>query len=162
MKFMRLISIQIVSVLALSIVSCSSNDQQSKEQLKDSVQVETEKSLDKTESKSKQENDDEKEGFTSWTGTYYDELGRALKIKGPSSDGVIRFEISQLASESCEESGMKGVAYLTKPSVANYTDDDSDCHINFTFNTGRIELKEYDCLHGGACAPFEGVYVSKK
>ena len=103
-----------------------------------------------------------KESDSDWTGTYFDKFGRLLKITGPAKDGALQFELTPQNSASCQEDTWKGTAYLTATSVANYMDKGSECHFNFTFNPGQIELQEYDCSHGAACGTFDGFYTQKK
>ncbi len=103
-----------------------------------------------------------KKNNSQWTGKYNfvsGEVHNILKIKGPSSDGAIYFEIEQ-SGPSCMGSGISGTAYLTKSNVANFEDDESQCHINFTFNSNTIQVKEYDCgdYHGARCGLFDGWY----
>lgn len=98
---------------------------------------------------------------SNWTGTYIDEFDRTLKITGPASDGALKFELTPQNSESCQEDVWIGTAYLTKSYVANYSNRNGDCHLNFTFNPGQIEVREYECGHG-ACSPFDGVYTKVK
>ena len=83
---------------------------------------------------------------------------RILKITGPASDGAVKFELTPKYSGSCVEDIWTGTAYLTNSAVANYTLEGSECHFNFTFNTGQIEVNEYDCSHGATCGTFDGFY----
>lgn len=100
--------------------------------------------------------------YSNWSGTYYDQFGRSLKITGPASDGAVKFELTPQNNASCAEDVWTGTAYLTSSAVANYTEDGSECHFNFTFNPGQIEVHEYDCSHGAACGTFDGFYTTKK
>jgi hypothetical protein len=97
-----------------------------------------------------------------WTGTYVDKFKRTLKITGPASDGAVKFELTPQNNASCEEGPMEGTAYLTSSAVANYQEDGSECYLNFTFNTGQIEVNEYDCDHGASCGTLDGIYTKKK
>jgi hypothetical protein len=100
--------------------------------------------------------------YSNWTGTYVDEFKRTLKITGPASDGAVKFELTPQNSASCAEDVWTGTAYLTNSAVANYTEEGSECHFNFTFNPGQIEVHEYDCGHGASCGTFDGFYTKKK
>jgi len=101
--------------------------------------------------------------YSNWTGTYVDEFKRRiLKITGPASDGAVKFELTPQNSASCQEDVWVGTAYLTNSAVANYTEEGSECHFNFTFNSGQIEVHEYDCSHGASCGTFDGFYTKKK
>ncbi len=100
--------------------------------------------------------------YSNWTGTYLDEFKRILKITGPASDGAVKFELTPQYSASCAEAVWVGIAYLTNSAVANYTEEGSECHFNFTFNPGQIEVREYDCSHGASCGTFDGFYTKKK
>jgi len=100
--------------------------------------------------------------YSNWSGIYFDEFGRSLKITGPASDGAVKFELTPQNSESCQEDVWKGTAYLTNSAVANYSDEDSECHFNFTFNPGQIEVHEKDCSHGASCGTFDGFYTKKQ
>lgn len=100
-------------------------------------------------------NDDD---YSNWTGTYTDEFNRTLKIKGPSSDGSVIFELTPQYSASCAEDLWTGIAYLSNSSVANYIEEGGECHFNFTFNPGQIQVQEYDCSHGATCGTFDGFY----
>lgn len=99
------------------------------------------------------------EDYSNWTGIYYDEFHRKLKISGPAADGAVRFEITPQNTESCMEDIYRGTAYLTKSYLANFSDENSDCQLSFTFNPGSIEIMEYNCEHGASCGTYDGVYV---
>lgn len=100
--------------------------------------------------------------YSNWSGTYLDEFGRSLKIIGPASDGAVKFELTPQNNENCAEDVWSGTAYLTKSYLANYQDENSECHLNFTFNPGQIEVGDYNCSHGASCGTFDGVYIKKK
>jgi hypothetical protein len=96
-----------------------------------------------------------------WTGTYEDKFGATLTIKGPATDGAIKFKF-EVVNEKCQ-SEYEGTAYLTKESVANFDDESGGkCHLNFTFNENQIEVQENDCdgYLGAACS-FAGIYKKK-
>lgn len=97
-----------------------------------------------------------------FTGTYEDNFGNTIEIKGPAKDGAITFTIL-VATEGCA-GDISGIAYLSTHAVANYSDntEDSKCHLNFTFNEGTVEVMEYDCqnYHGARCG-FSGSYKKK-
>jgi hypothetical protein len=98
---------------------------------------------------------------SNWTGTYVDKFGSTLKLKGPSSDGALKFKLIQ-ASANCIGL-VEGIAYLTKTGVANFDAEDDNCHLNFTFNPGSIQVSEYDCenYRGASCGTFDGWYNKK-
>ena len=100
--------------------------------------------------------------YSNWTGAYVDEFKRTLKITGPASDGAVKFELTPQNSASCQEDVWVGTAYLTSSAVANYSEEGSKCHFNFTFNPEQIEVHEFDCSHGAACGTFDGFYTKKK
>jgi hypothetical protein len=99
--------------------------------------------------------------YSTWTGTYIDKFGSTLKVKGPSSGGVLKFELIQ-ASANCIGQ-VEGVAYLTKSGIANFYSEGDNCHLNFTFNPGSIQVSEYDCENwrGSSCGAFDGWYNKK-
>jgi len=82
--------------------------------------------------------------------------------QGPAYDGAVKFELTPQYSGSCTEEVWSGTAYLTNSAVANYTEEGSECHFNFTFNPGQIEVKEYDCSHGATCGTLDGFYKKNK
>lgn len=107
-------------------------------------------------------NSNESDDYSKWSGIYFDNFERTLKIKGPTSDGAVKFELTPRNSLSCQESVWEGTAQLISSSVAVYIDEYDECHFNFTFNPGQIEVKEYNCSHGAACYTFDGFYTKKK
>ncbi len=102
------------------------------------------------------------EYYSNWSGIYFDKFGRTLKIEGPESDGAVKFELTPKNNLNCQEDVWKGTAYLTESSVANYTEDVTECHFNFNFINGQIEVSENNCSHGAYCGTFDGLYTQKK
>jgi hypothetical protein len=102
------------------------------------------------------------EWMDDWTGKYEND-GNSLKIKGPDKNGAVNFEFLQVG-ETCEGSGLTGIAYLTKSWLANYSEEKGNCQISFTYNSDQIEIMETECsdYHGATCGSFDGIYKRKK
>jgi hypothetical protein len=99
--------------------------------------------------------------YSNWTGIYIDKFGSTLKVKGPTSDGAVQIVLNQ-ASANCLGQ-IEGIAYLTKTGVANFESEGDNCHLNFTFNPGSIQVREFDCENwrGASCGTFDGWYNKK-
>ncbi len=80
--------------------------------------------------------------FADWSGEYYRSDNTFLWILWPDEEGGVDFEIG---FEDLACYGFSALANLEKSGVANYYSDTTECHINLTYNPGRIELSSYDC-----------------
>jgi hypothetical protein len=79
------------------------------------------------------------------------------KWEKPDGSKIIPFSISE--SENTE-------TYVEKPTksgIANFYSEGDNCHLNFTFNPGSIQVSEYDCENwrGSSCGAFDGWYNKK-
>jgi hypothetical protein len=97
-----------------------------------------------------------------WTGKYVDKFNNVLTIVGPTKSGEVKFTFSDRSSASCQELSLKGIALLYRIYVANYQEEGSQCHLNFSWGGDEIEVREYDCDHGASCGDYNGVYVKRK
>jgi len=110
----------------------------------------------------KQNDEDVKTELIDWTGQYFDEFNNILTIVGPNESGEVKFKFSGKASLSCQEDSKSGIAFLSRIYVANYQEDRSKCHLNFSLNGDDIEVSEYDCDHGASCGNNNGLYTKRK
>lgn len=97
---------------------------------------------------------------TRWFGNYRDSLGRLLSVAycedlNDHSRGI-RFRISD-ESKGCRRQ-IEGYAYEHRAGVANYLDDNSECHLNIWGGDDVINVREYDCNSSYGCRTFEGEY----
>jgi len=97
---------------------------------------------------------------TRWFGNYRDSLGRLLSVAyyedlNDLSRGI-RFQISD-ESGGCSRQ-IEGYAYEHRAGVANYLDDNSECHLNIWGGDDVINVREYDCNSSYGCRTFEGEY----
>lgn len=97
---------------------------------------------------------------TKWFGNYKDSLGRMLSVAycedlNNHSRGI-RFRISDESGRCSRQ--IEGYAYEHRAGVANYLDDNSECHLNIWGGEDVINVREYDCECSGGCKTFEGEY----
>ena len=97
---------------------------------------------------------------TRWFGNYRDSLGRLLSVAycedlNDHSRGI-RFRISD-ESKGCRRQ-IEGYAYEHRAGIANYVDDNSECHLNIWGGDDVINVREYDCDSSYSCRTFEGEY----
>lgn len=97
---------------------------------------------------------------TSWFGNYKDSLGRLLSVAhcedlNDHSRGI-RFRISDESGRCSRQ--IEGYAYEHRAGVANYLDDNSECHLNIWGGEDVINVREYDCKGSNGCGTFEGEY----
>jgi len=97
---------------------------------------------------------------TRWFGNYKDSLGRLLSVAycedlNDHSRGI-RFRISD-ENDRCSRQ-IEGYAYEHRAGVANYLDDNSECHLNIWGGEDVINVREYDCECSSGCRTFEGEY----
>ena len=97
---------------------------------------------------------------TRWFGNYRDSLGRLLSVAycedlTDHSRGI-RFRISD-ESKGCRRQ-IEGYAYEHRAGIANYVDDNSECHLNIWGGDDVINVREYDCDSSYSCRTFEGEY----
>jgi hypothetical protein len=110
----------------------------------------------------KEDHTETEEWMDDWTGVYEDKKGNRININGPSTDGMVLFEINH--EKDCINNVMKDTAYLTKSWLANFSESNGNCGISFTYNSDQIEVMEFECAnkHGANCGSFDGVYKRKK
>lgn len=97
---------------------------------------------------------------TRWFGNYRDSLGRLLSVAycedlNDHSRGI-RFRISD-ESKGCRRQ-IEGYAYEHRAGIANYYDENSECHLNIWGGDDVINVREYDCDSSYSCRTFEGEY----
>jgi hypothetical protein len=97
---------------------------------------------------------------TKWFGNYKDSLGRLLSVAycedlNNHSRGI-RFRISDESGRCSRQ--IEGYAYEHRAGVANYLDDNSECHLNIWGGEDVINVREYDCECSSGCRTFEGEY----
>jgi len=97
---------------------------------------------------------------TKWFGNYKDSLGRLLSVAycedlNDHSRGI-RFRISD-ESGGCRRQ-IEGYAYEHRAGVANYLDDNYECHLNIWGGDDVINVREYDCNSSYGCRTFDGEY----
>jgi hypothetical protein len=169
-KKMTLIIFVFAILLAGGLVTFFINNQQAKQAeiptenkmvFSKPVEIQSQKEQPNTQKKISTNKTNNSDDYSNWSGTYEDKYGSTLNVKGPSADGAVEFQLLQTSATCIGQ--IEGTAYLTKNGVANFHAKGDNCHVNFTFNPGSIQVSEYDCenYRGASCGSFDGFYNKK-